>query len=111
MIPRNDQRRCHHETLGLARSLWDKGWPATAQPGRAENGPVTVLSVPVSRHDEARLHHDVRCIAPAAVWTTKDLRAPNLVHQRDKPKRLRAAPTRCSARFRIACSTSRCHGL
>ena len=76
----------------LARSLWDKGWPVTAQPGRAENGPVTVLSVPVTRRDEARLHHDVRSIVPDAVWTTKDLRAPNLVHQPDKPKRLRARP-------------------
>jgi uncharacterized protein YebE (UPF0316 family) len=76
----------------LAPSLWDKGWPVTAQPGHAENGPVTVLSVPLNRHDEARLHHDVRSIAPDAVWTTKDLRAPNLVHQPEKPKRLRARP-------------------
>ena len=47
----------------LARSLWDRGWPVTAQSGRAENGPVTILSVPVNRRDEARLHRDVQSIA------------------------------------------------
>jgi hypothetical protein len=74
----------------LARSLWDRGWPVTAQSGRAENGPVTILSVPVNRRDEARLHHDVQSITPDAVWTTKDLRAPNSAGQSDLPKRLRA---------------------
>ena len=48
----------------LARSLWDRGWPVTAQSGRAENGPVAILSVPVDRRDEARLHRDVQSIAP-----------------------------------------------
>ena len=61
----------------LARSLWDRGWPVTAQSGHAENGPVTILSVPVNRRDEARLHRDVQSIAPDAVCNTRDLRAPN----------------------------------
>jgi uncharacterized protein YebE (UPF0316 family) len=72
----------------LARSLWDRGWPATSQSGRAENGPVTILSVPVNRRDEARLHRDVQSIAPDAVWTTKDLHAPNSAYQSGSPKRL-----------------------
>ena len=63
----------------LARSLWDRGWPVTAQSGHAENGPVAILSVPVNRRDEARLHRDVQGIAPDAVLrTTRDLRVPNL---------------------------------
>jgi hypothetical protein len=74
----------------LARSLWDRGWPATSQSGRAENGPVTILSVPVNRRDEARLHRDVQSIAPDAVWTTRDLRAPNSADQPNLPKRLHA---------------------
>jgi len=73
----------------LARSLWDRGWPATAQSGRAENGPVAILSVPVDRRDEARLHRDVQSIAPDAICTTRDLRMPNSAHQSDPPKRLR----------------------
>src|SRR2546430_13332398 len=39
--------------------------------GRAENGPVTILSVPVDRRDEARLHRDVQSIAPDAICTTR----------------------------------------
>jgi hypothetical protein len=27
----------------LARSLWDRGWPVTAQSGRGESGPVTTV--------------------------------------------------------------------
>jgi uncharacterized protein YebE (UPF0316 family) len=73
----------------LARSLWDRGWPVTAQSGRAENGPVTILSVPVNRRDEAGLHRDVQSIAPDAICTTRDLRAPNSAYQSDPPKRLR----------------------
>jgi len=71
----------------LARSLWDRGWPVTAQSGRAENGPVTIVSVPVDRRDEARLHRDVQSIAPDAVCTTRDLRAPNSAYRSDPPKR------------------------
>jgi uncharacterized protein YebE (UPF0316 family) len=73
----------------LSRSLWDRGWPVTAQSGRAENGPVTILSVPVNRRDEARLHRDVQSIAPDAICTTRDLRAPNSAYRSDPPKRLR----------------------
>jgi hypothetical protein len=69
----------------LARSLWDRGWPVTAQSGRGESGPVTVLSVPVNRRDETRLHGDVQRIAPDAVCTTRDLRAPNSAYQSDPP--------------------------
>jgi uncharacterized protein YebE (UPF0316 family) len=69
----------------LARSLWDRGWPVTAQSGRGESGPVTVLSVPVNRRDETRLHGDVRRIAPDAVCTTRDLRAPNSAYQSGPP--------------------------
>ena len=78
----------------LARSLWDRGWPVTAQSGRAENGPVTILSVPVDRRDEARLHRDVQSIAPDAVCTTRDLRAPNSAYQSDPPKRCAPSPSR-----------------
>lgn len=73
----------------LSRSLWDRGWPVTAQSGRAENGPVTILSLPVNRRDEARLHRDVQSIAPDAICTTRDLRAPNSAYRSDPPKRLR----------------------
>jgi uncharacterized protein YebE (UPF0316 family) len=69
----------------LARSLWDRGWPVTAQSGRGESGPVTVLSVPVDRRDETRLHRDVQSIAPDAVCTTRDLRAPNSAYQSGPP--------------------------
>lgn len=73
----------------LARSLWDRGWPVTAQSGRAENGPVAILSVPVDRRDEARLHRDVQSIAPDAVCTARDLRTPKAAYQSGAPKRLR----------------------
>ena len=61
----------------LAQNLWDRGWPVTVQSGHTENGPVTILSVPVSRRDEARLQHDVQSITSDVAWTTKDLRAPH----------------------------------
>ncbi len=84
----------------LARSLWDRGWPVTAQSGHAENGPVTILSVPVNRRDEARLHRDVQSIAPDAICTTRDLRTPNSASQSDPPKRSRVkrSPSRVSIR-------------
>jgi hypothetical protein len=69
----------------LARSLWDRGWPVTAQSGHGESGPVTVLSVPVDRRDETRLHGDVQRIAPDAVCTTRDLRAPNSAYHSGPP--------------------------
>jgi hypothetical protein len=47
------------------------------------------LSVPVDRRDEARLHGDVQRIDPAAVCTTRDLRAPNSAYQSGPPKRWR----------------------
>jgi uncharacterized protein YebE (UPF0316 family) len=73
----------------LARSLWDRGWPVTAQSGRGESGPVAILSVPVDRRDEARLHRDVQSIAPEAVYTARDLRTPKPAYQSGAPKRLR----------------------
>jgi uncharacterized protein YebE (UPF0316 family) len=73
----------------LARSLWDRGWPVTAQSGRGENGPVAILSVPVDRRDEARLHRDVQSIAPEAVYTARDLRTPKAAYQSRAPRRLR----------------------
>jgi uncharacterized protein YebE (UPF0316 family) len=84
----------------LVPSLWDRGWPVTAQSGHAENGPVTILSVPVNRRDEARLHRDVQSIAPDAICTTRDLRTPNSARQSNPPKRLRAkrSPSRVSIR-------------
>jgi hypothetical protein len=48
------------DAFRLGRSLWDRGWPVTAQSGRGESGPVTVLSVPVDRRDETRLHGTCR---------------------------------------------------
>src|SRR5436305_612311 len=62
---------------------------APGHPHVTENGPVTILSVPVDRRDEARLHRDVQSIAPDAVCTTRDLRAPNSAYQSGPPKRLR----------------------
>jgi uncharacterized protein YebE (UPF0316 family) len=74
----------------LAQSLWDRGWPVTVQSGHTENGPVTILSVPVSRRDEARLQHDVQSITSDVAWTTKDLRAPHPAGHSGPPLRLRA---------------------
>jgi uncharacterized protein YebE (UPF0316 family) len=58
----------------LAADLWDLGWPATAQRGAGEDGPVTVLFVAINRRDEQRLQRDVRQVAPEAFWSTEDLR-------------------------------------
>jgi uncharacterized protein YebE (UPF0316 family) len=97
----------------LARSLWDRGWPVTAQSGRGESGPVTVLSVPVNRRDETRLHGDVQRIAPDAVCTTRDLRAPNSAYQSGPPSS-RSRRTGCirtmSAAARRMASSSRADG-
>jgi uncharacterized protein YebE (UPF0316 family) len=62
----------------LARHLWDLGWPATAQQGQGEAGPVTVLFAAINRRDEAVLHRDVQGIDPGAFWTVRDLRAREL---------------------------------
>jgi hypothetical protein len=97
----------------LARSLWDRGWPVTAQSGRGESGPVTVLSVPVNRRDETRLHGDVQRIAPDAVCTTRDLRAPNSAYQSGPPssrsRRTGWIRTMSAAALRMA-SSSRADG-
>ena len=95
------------EAPHLAPDLWGQGWPVTAQSGHTENGLVTILSVPVTRRDEARLRRDVQSITPDAVWTTKDLRAPNSADQSDLPKRLRARygigrPLRRHRRLRVS---------
>jgi Uncharacterized protein conserved in bacteria (DUF2179) len=58
----------------LARGLWELGWPATAQTGEGEEGPVTVVFVAISRQDEARLHDDVHRMDPGAFVTTEELR-------------------------------------
>jgi hypothetical protein len=82
----------------------------TAQSGRGESGPVTVLSVPVNRRDETRLHGDVQRIAPDAVCTTRDLRAPNSAYQSGPPNS-RSRRTGCirkmSAAARRMASSSR----
>lgn len=79
------------ESPELAATLWDRGWPVTVQSGRAESGPVTILSVPVDRREEDRLHDEVRSITADAVWTTRDLRVPDP----PKPARRRAWHLRC----------------
>jgi uncharacterized protein YebE (UPF0316 family) len=62
-------------TPHLDRTLWALDWPATAQPGFGETGPVTVLFVVISRRDEQRLHAVVDGLAPDAFWSAKDLRS------------------------------------
>jgi uncharacterized protein YebE (UPF0316 family) len=64
-------------SVHLAQRLWDLGWPATAQSGYGEDGPVIVLFVAIGRGDEGRLHRDVHGIAPDAFSTTEELRARN----------------------------------
>jgi uncharacterized protein YebE (UPF0316 family) len=59
----------------LADDLCALGWPATAQPGHGEDGPVTVLFVAINRRDEERLHAAVHQMSPGSFWTTEDLRA------------------------------------
>ena len=59
---------------GAAEQLWRRGWPATAQPGYGEAGPVTVLFVAVDRREQARLQREVSVIDPAAFTSTEELR-------------------------------------
>jgi uncharacterized protein YebE (UPF0316 family) len=61
-------------TPGVAGALWARGWPATVQTGHGEDGPVTVLFVPISRRHEVDLHEDVADVAPDAFWGSEDLR-------------------------------------
>jgi uncharacterized protein YebE (UPF0316 family) len=58
----------------LAAELWERGWPATAQPAHGHTGPVTVLYVAIDRRDEQALHRDVRAIDPTTFWTAEELR-------------------------------------
>ena len=62
---------------GVARRLWARGWPATAQTAEGAHGPVTLLSIAISRRSEARLHRDVADLAPDASWNADDLRPPD----------------------------------
>jgi uncharacterized protein YebE (UPF0316 family) len=78
----------------LARSLWDLGWPATAQPGQGEAGPVSVLFVAINRRDEDLLHRDVQGIDPGAFWTVRELRAREAQVRRTTPARGRLAADR-----------------
>jgi uncharacterized protein YebE (UPF0316 family) len=66
----------------LARGLWELGWPATAQTGEGEEGPVTVVFVAINRQDEARLHDDVHGMDPVAFVTTEELRARTAIQAR-----------------------------
>jgi uncharacterized protein YebE (UPF0316 family) len=59
---------------GVARALWDRGWPATVQTGHGARGPLTLLSIALDRRDHARLQRDVAHIAPEASWNVGDLR-------------------------------------
>ena len=58
----------------VAAGMWAQGWPAIAYVGRDENGPVTVLFVPIDRRHEACLHRDVARMAPGAGWSSEELR-------------------------------------
>jgi uncharacterized protein YebE (UPF0316 family) len=58
----------------LANALWGRGWPATAQPGHGECGPVTILYIAIDRREEPALHRDVQLVDPVAFWTAEDLR-------------------------------------
>lgn len=69
----------------LARGLWELGWPATAQTGEGEDGPVTIVFVAISRQDEPRLHHDVHRMDPGAFVTTEELRARIAIQARSGP--------------------------
>ena len=62
---------------GVARRLWARGWPATAQTAEGAHGPVPLLSIAISRRSEARLHRDVADLAPDASWNADDLRPPD----------------------------------
>jgi uncharacterized protein YebE (UPF0316 family) len=75
----------------LARGLWELGWPATAQTGEGEEGPVTVVFVAISRQDEARLHDDVHRMDPDAFVTTEELRARTGIQARSGPATAPAA--------------------
>jgi uncharacterized protein YebE (UPF0316 family) len=69
----------------LARGLWELGWPATAQTGEGEEGPVTVVFVAISRQDEARLHDDLHRMDPGAFVTTEELRSRTAIQARPAP--------------------------
>ena len=58
----------------LAEELWARGWPVTAHRGHGAAGPVTVVSVAISRRCESRLHRDVVELAPDATWTAEEQR-------------------------------------
>jgi uncharacterized protein YebE (UPF0316 family) len=60
---------------GVADALWARGWPATMQSGHGEHGPISILSVAISRDDEGQLHRDVRELAPEASWRIEELRS------------------------------------
>jgi uncharacterized protein YebE (UPF0316 family) len=68
-----------------ARDLWELGWPATAQSGEGEDGPVTVVFVAIRRQDEARQHDDVHRMEPGAFVTTEELRARTAIQARSGP--------------------------
>jgi uncharacterized protein YebE (UPF0316 family) len=63
------------DTPGVAGALWARGWPATAQAGHGENGPVTVLYVAIDRRHESRLHTDLLALAPQALLSSEELRS------------------------------------
>ena len=66
----------------LAARLWRLGWPAVAQPGHGEDGPVTFVSVAIERRDEAHLRRVVRDLDPAARWSSTELRIGSAARRR-----------------------------
>lgn len=56
-----------------AAGLWSRGWPVTRQTGYGAGGPLDVLFVAITRHDERVLRGDVSSLAPDARWSSVDL--------------------------------------
>jgi uncharacterized protein YebE (UPF0316 family) len=58
----------------VAAEMWARGWPVIVHDGHNQNGPVTVLFVPIDQRHAARLQRDVACLAPGAGWSSAELR-------------------------------------
>ena len=58
----------------VAARMWARGWPAIVHTGQNQNGPVTVLFVPVDQRNESRLRRDIARLAPGAGWSSTELR-------------------------------------
>jgi uncharacterized protein YebE (UPF0316 family) len=60
---------------GVGDALWARGWPATIQTGHGQGGPISILSIAITREHEASLHRDLHDLAPDATWTVEELRS------------------------------------